>query len=142
VLVHHVAKGSGAVRGSGALVGAADTVYTVEAQGSGVVKLKRDKSKDTALDDVLQLRMVPVGDSVVLLEQAGVVIGADTESVTRLLEVLQSLSGEAVTSTELQRASGLTRATYYRARKTLEDRGLIIATGPAKALRWSYGADA
>lgn len=132
ILVHHNTKSSGAPRGSGALVGAADTVYSVESEGAGVIKLKRTKSKDTELDDEMLLRLVPHGDSVALeAAPSHAVTGVSTGAAGALLAFIRDTFGTTgATKTELKTTCGLPTSTFYRALNALVKDGVLIPTGP------------
>ena len=88
--LYHTVKKGDTERGSGALLGAADTAIGVVESGDGYV-LKMNKQKDFEAGQPLRVRLVPVGDSAVIApgrpmtapdEQGG---GANARSIQELV---------------------------------------------------------
>lgn len=116
LVVHHTNKGGVAERGSGALRGAADVMMKVSAHDDLIV-VEPSKTKDTALPPSRYVRLLPVGESVVVVE-AEKIVSTNTDRLTtnqvRVLEVLSMdifRAGAALTDildvSELGRGSAL-----------------------------------
>jgi hypothetical protein len=84
IVLHHTGVDGRRERGSGALRGASDTMVKCEAS-PGVVKVICDKQKDDEYFSPWQLRMKPVGESVVLSLAAGM---SSDDKVDRVMGAL------------------------------------------------------
>lgn len=130
LLVHHADKNGRAMRGSTALSGAADTILSLRRRDGGKVRLTCEKQKDSdPFEDIpLQLARVELeeGQSSLVVEAGSAEFGGGRpgESAQAVLDALTGANG-ALSSGELQKASGLTR-TFYRALGELIDRGLVV----------------
>ncbi len=132
-LVHHSTKNGGSERGSSALRGACDTMFSMS-KADDLVTLACDKQKDAEPFESIPLHLTPVeGTSSCVLRPASQVIacGDLTANQRRLLDVLRSTFGQdGATTLEWQKASpDVNERSFYRAKKVLIDRG-IVTPGP------------
>jgi uncharacterized membrane protein len=124
LLVHHDTKAGGSPRGSSALLGAADTV--IQAEGGGTtVTLTCAKQKDAEPFARISLNLVKVGESAVLTTTAAESDSMDDDEEKLLLTLLEIASFEAVSSSVLRTASGVSERTYYRKLQRLRERGYV-----------------
>jgi hypothetical protein len=133
LLVHHTGKDRETTRGSSALEAGVDTVYLSEGD-SGLLRLTRTKRKDGPPDDTHTLRLANACDSVYVESHSGVIPSRElARSESQLLDVMRDLfETTGVRATTLQQESGLARATYYRALKSLLSKEEIINVGSTR----------
>lgn len=136
LLVHHLAKSGAAERGSTALRGACDTMLSL-AKTDDILRVECSKQKDAEPFQPFELRLVPAypGARSCVLRPAHEVRSDDlTDSQSKLMHVMRELFAETgATSAELEQAlPGMHRATFFRARGVLVDKGLIAE----RAKRW------
>jgi hypothetical protein len=134
--LHHEPRNAEHLRGSSAMEGAATTIMRVSLDGR-VVTLNCTKQKDAAAVAAINLlpETVPLGDSPDSSSVAyshepvrGSDLTGDSEAL--VLKVLrESFESSGASATQLLKASGLTEPTFYRARTSLVNKGLIINTG-------------
>lgn len=142
--VHHNGK-NGDLRGSSALEGGVDTVYVVEKDGQ-TVTVKRTKRKDGPLDDTLtmQFQQIDLGKDEVgrpvtsgILSQGGETPLGDAASSTSLLShLLSQPEGDPDSKAQILEATGMSRATFYRALSDLEERGYAQKVGTGSRIRY------
>ncbi len=137
-LVHHSPKEGESLRGHSSLEGAVDTALEVKGDGSSVV-IRSTKQKDIVKADPIYLRLAAVGDSAALYCHSGAPDEGDlAKSEAALLEAVMGAAGsDGLSTTALLKVSELPDTTFYRARKTLLRRGLIINVGTGKAPRYT-----
>jgi hypothetical protein len=144
LLVHHTPKDGTTLRGHSALEGAVDTALLMEAAGDKLITLTVTKQKDIATIDRLVLELVPVGTSVVPMEShEGRETVTDFVQSERVVRETVWDHGEThgLTIPLIVELTGLSRASVYRAKKSLIDRGLIKNIGTAKTPRYVAGDD-
>jgi hypothetical protein len=122
LIVHHTGKDGLSERGSSALRGAADTMFSLKGE-DGVLELECTKQKDALPVTVQQLRLRPIGASCTIEPREGT---AEPQGLTRsqrtLLETLKDCQGDDGSSnTALVRASGLPERTANRALKVVRE---------------------
>jgi hypothetical protein len=122
-LVHHTGWDEQRERGSSALRGASDIMLALRPDGTSI-KLDSLKAKDSEPFATYKLHLHPYGKS------AAIELGSNPAAIgsaeLSLLETLPAAFGSSrvATSTLLQ-ASGLPQRTYFRALKSLVDRGFV-----------------
>lgn len=136
LLVHHVSKSGAAERGSTALRGACDTMLAVT-RTDDIIRVECSKQKDAEAFQPFELRLVPAypGARSCVLRPAHEVRSDDlTDSQSKVLHVMRELFKDTgATSTELEQALvDMSRATYFRARAVLVERGIL----EERAKRW------
>ncbi|OBH43369.1 AAA family ATPase [Mycobacterium mantenii] len=123
--VHHPGKNSGTLRGSSAIEGAADTVYSVVKDGDGFI-LDRKKRKDGPVVDRHTLMLTEMNGSCIVevsrrttqkdgLEVIRSALGADGATKAQIKDVLMS--------------AGWSRPGAYREIKALIKDGALTVTG-------------
>jgi hypothetical protein len=132
LLVHHTGKDGGAERGSSALRGAADCMIKLVASDD-LLTLVCDKMKDSTEFEAMHVRRVTVEadglESSCVLEVSSASKTNWTPNVRRVYDSLGEVSlGDGVSTTQWRDAAEVSKSTFYRARKTLVDIGLVIET--------------
>ena len=127
LIVHHTGHDKSRERGNTALAAACDTVVKVQ-ETDGVVTVACDKQRESVPFAPLQLRLVPVAESVVpeLMatdEAPDELMGSDRQALQALQDI--AVPGEGVPTGRWDEATGLSRSTFYRCRKKLIGMGLI-----------------
>ena len=141
VVLHHMNKGGTSERGSGALRGACDTVMYLQ-QADDLLQLTCDKQKDAEPFEPVTLKLIPafVGSKTCVVK-----LGTDVEEDDQLsdaqgkaLHALCELFGDTgATMSEWETAiPSMARATFYRARKVLIDRGYVRVSDEGKSSRY------
>jgi hypothetical protein len=143
--VHHEPRGAENLRGSGALEGAATTVMRSFKDGF-IVRLDCTKQKDCPefAPIVGKMEQVALPGSSSLAWYQGPVVPSDltAESEYQLLATLRDSFGTSgASTTELRDVSGLAKETFYRARKALVNKGLIVNIGSKARTRYVLAAD-
>ncbi|HVM52349.1 MAG TPA: AAA family ATPase [Acidimicrobiales bacterium] len=143
-VVHHSGKDASAgSRGHSSLLGAVHTELEVLNGGDGIITLRTTKQKDHA-DTVPPWRFVlaPGAESVAIASYTGST-SPDEDLPTKTaeaLEVLRSIAvpGGVTTAKWVAAAdeTNVSRATVYRAAKSLVDRGLVSMTGTGSTARY------
>jgi len=131
ILLHHPDKKGKAERGSTSLRGAVDTIIRMDQSGS-TLTLECEKQKDSApfAPITAALRVVDLGEG----ETSCAVVPADrrarlSEKSSSVLTTLESFGPEGATATSWEQASRMPKATFYRLRKELVERGLVEKRG-------------
>ena len=135
ILLHHTPRGGDRERGSVALRAATDTQLLVSADGDFItVECQRQKDIDEGAPlnfrkRVLDLGegrsscvLVPVSDSELTRPPRG--MGDLHGSGRKLIEALRAARGP-MTSSQLEKATGLRERTYYRALRNAKDKRLV-----------------
>lgn len=130
--VHHEGK-SGDMRGSTALRGALDTEISIK-RDDDLITLTCKKQKDAAEFEPITLiqRVVELGDgqSSVILESVELTGGTVSMNDKKVMDVLiDTFGAQGATTTQwltVCKESGITERTFYRARKNLVERGLVV----------------
>lgn len=139
---HHMTKpnanGARTVRGSSALEGAADTVYTISGDPL-LLTLERSKRKDGPTPDRVLLRLRQAWESAVLEIISGDLVRHTGES--HLVSVLRDHFGAAgVSKSELRDVATqdgtMSRATFYRSLKSLVEQEVLVNRGTDKRPRY------
>lgn len=125
LVVHHQSRVGETLRGSTALEGAATTIINCSKDGPRLT-LVNTKQKDAAPADPMVLALATLGESAVVSHDAVGLMSLVTDTQHKLLATLRDQSGtNGVATTRLFEASGLPKATYYRALADLKRRGLV-----------------
>lgn len=133
LLVHHTGKDGQLERGSSALRGAADAMFSLKEE-DGILVLTTDKQKDAPEAEPVRLRLVPVGESCIIepnetsVSLAGLTPN-EREALQRLSEVAMA---DGASDKEWRENSQLANGSYYRARKRLVDLGYVAPNGRPK----------
>jgi len=142
MLVHHEPRNADNPRGSTAIEGAASTLIRAEKDGDQVT-LSNTKQKDAPEQPQCYFRLVPAGQSAVIVESHRVSpdfgqMGTFNDSETTLLTAMRDCleTGEGASVTRLMEVSGLTKATFYRAKKHLVEAGKICNIGTVNSPRY------
>lgn len=123
IVVHHTNK-NGSMRGSSALEGAADCIYSIERIGDSI-ELECTKRKDGAEYGTVHLKLREANGSCVL--ESNTANGTPDNPLIKVFEDCFSEQGSA-TKTELKSASGLSDAHFYRALNSALRAGHMTAT--------------
>ncbi|MFP5365150.1 MAG: AAA family ATPase [Thermoleophilia bacterium] len=123
LIVHHTGKNGEDERGSSALRGAADLMAALKPDGAGL-RLECIKAKDSEPFEPWNLHLEPFADSCLLRPGSNQAAMSDAER-----QILESLSAgfgsDRVSTSTLQRASGVPERSYFRALKSLDDKGYV-----------------
>jgi hypothetical protein len=128
LIVHHIPKAGGTLRGSSQLEGGVDTIYLTEGNWREM-KMTRTKRKDGPLDDALSLHLE-------LRKSSGVVADRLTQ-LTNAADVLLSVyrsafSATGCTKAELRLAAGMPPSTFHRSLNSLISLGILLNEGTDK----------
>ena len=139
-VLHHSGKDKAkGARGSTALLGAVDAALEVSG-GSGRVRIELVDAKDYASGFTATFGMEQVADSIVLVPGTGsdtrALIGKAAEALSALSE---SATVEGLAATAWMEVAEMTPTTFYRARKYLVDKGMVINIGTPKQPRYAVG---
>jgi len=126
MIVHHVNKGGVAERGSNALRGASDIMIRVESEND-LITLASSKTKDVKPFDTMYRRLIPVGDSAVLIPSEQVISDETnlTDSEQKIIDTLLMESVEEASAIELMDLSGTSKTGTYRSLTNLMRYGLV-----------------
>jgi hypothetical protein len=130
VVLHHTNRAGTGERGSGALRGACDAMLTLT-KADDLLQLSCTKQKDAEPFEPIDLRIVPAypGAASCIVRLASEVTALDTlsDAQGKALHVLREVFGDQGASSAEWEASlpGVSRATFYRARKVLVDEGYV-----------------
>jgi hypothetical protein len=124
LVLHHLTKNSGDVRGSGALPGALDAMIRLSASDAGTITVKCEKQKDAEPFTPFSFRLSPVPEA-----DSACVELTDTRAVIpptalRMLEVL-SEHPDGLSSGQWQAFVGLPETTFHRHRRVLVRSSLV-----------------
>lgn len=129
--LHHTPKDGTTARGHSALEGAANTMIQVKADDT-LVTLKCTKQKNAKPFPELRLNLVPTGPSAALSDRETAPT-AETPTTGALLDVVRDHADTSgLTNTTLEKlaeTAGISRASYYRAKKLLLETGGIVNVG-------------
>ena len=137
LLVHHTGKDGLQERGSSALRGACDAMFSLK-ETDGALVLTSEKQKDAPEAEPVRLRLVPVGgedsSSCIIEPYQGTASGPGlTPNERRALEALvQVAMADGASDKEWRENSQLPNGSYYRARKRLVDLGHVTWEGRPK----------
>jgi hypothetical protein len=136
LVIHHSGKNPAAgMRGSSALLGAADTVLHLTRERAGLT-LGVEHQRRHASGATYQLRLVPQLDSLVVeAREHSTVTGEVSASARVLLNVLGSHPG-GLGSGEWMDSAGIKHRTFHRRREELEEHGMIVNTGTKARPVW------
>ncbi len=141
LIVHHEGRGGEHMRGSTALEGAATTIVRFTKDGP-LVTVECRKQKDEEPFEEIALRLVPLGASAVLSHEAVGLNSVVTDSEHQLISVLRNSFGTTgATTTELEKASGLPRTSFFRAKKALISKGLLRDISTSSRPRYVLATD-
>ncbi|OBB56755.1 hypothetical protein A5757_01445 [Mycobacterium sp. 852013-51886_SCH5428379] len=133
--IHHTGKDGKTLRGSSAIEGAADTVYSIKAGGVGF-ELIREKRKDGPQYDHHGLKLDPVAESCVVSNySAGG--GMGDRAMKLALTMLHHLPPAGATYSKLRKAAvdnGQTPSTFERALTDLRESEHVAKDGALYAL--------
>jgi hypothetical protein len=138
LMVHHSGKNGLDLRGASAFEGAATSIVKVTKDGE-YVEVHSDKQKDVEDFDTIFLRMVPEGDSVVLVARSSTPDAEETSgNEQKILHAMRESFAETTASAaQLTDVADVPRASVYRALTALASRGLIVNVGTPKAARYA-----
>jgi len=137
LLVHHTGKDGTTVRGSSALEGAMDTVYTTRAKSKPHLVLERRKRKDGPEADVVHLEATEpaFSNSLVLASSR---LSKVTGNPALVLSSFQSNPpGHRLTASDVQTATALSRSSTYATLDSLVKSGHILEHGDQSPKNYS-----
>ena len=123
LVIHHMGRNGEHMRGSTALEGAATTILQVTKDDTEIT-ITCEKQKDAAEFDDIHLKLVPFGDSVVLLPSSGGRGVEGTAAFGTAVKWWDIFRDERVSVSKLVRADVGAERTLYRHVRDLVDRGL------------------
>lgn len=133
LVLHHTGKNGLSERGSSALRGAADVMFSLK-DADGVLTLSAEKCKDFPEPEPVRLKLVALAGSCVVEPYEGVLAGPLLTPNER--QALQGLSevamADGASDKEWRENSQLPNGSYYRARKRLVDLGHVMWEGRPK----------
>jgi hypothetical protein len=130
LFVHHEARAGENMRGSTALEGAAATIVRVTKDGPHL-RAENIKQKDAPPFEPIRLRLVPRLESAVVRSHDGVGLSEELSgSEQAIIDTLRDSFGtNGAPATRLLDASGVAKATYYRALNKLVITGAVVNLG-------------
>ena len=129
LLVHHTGKDGLQERGSSALRGAADAMFSLK-NDEGTLTLECTKQKDAPAIEPRRLKLVALGDSCTIEPVEGHEPAAMTANGWKALRaLLESFQGGESTVGVWQRVSGIPEASFYRTLKHLLELGYVSKRG-------------
>jgi hypothetical protein len=135
--IHHTGRSGDHMRGAIAIDGAATTTIKVE-KGDDILNLTCTKQKDAPEFDPFRLRLVSYQESAILSPihgAAGLDLGQP--AVRKMLIEWWDLHGTGDVSIKvLEDSKIVSRTTFYRNAKALEDRGFIESFGKGNGRRY------
>jgi hypothetical protein len=148
LLVHHTGKAGEVERGSTALRGAMDVMLPLTGS-DGALTIECDsasaKMKDAAKSAAIHLRLLPEGQSCVLVPAKHTLqsdVTTATGSERRLLVSLQrGFLAEGATATEWMKAADVPDRTFYFAKTALVTRGYVTNTHGKRGGRYVLTAE-
>ncbi len=137
--VHHTGKDGEGERGSSSLRGAADAMFALKTDGANL-RLECTKQKDAEPFDPWRLHLQATRESCVIA--LGTRSGAITASEREMLESVSAAFGtQWATGTALQQSFTGARASYFRTRKSLIDRGYLETEDDSRTPRCRLTSD-
>jgi len=126
--VHHTGVIETRERGSTVFRGAVDVLLSLK-EADGVLTLESDKVRDGPALAPLYFRLEPYAESMVLMAanptpDPGRPLSKLPTAIWQSLRAIETTEG--VSSTEWKDSSGVPARSFYRARKTLVERGLVV----------------
>jgi hypothetical protein len=137
-LIHHSPKATDTLRGHSALEGAVDTALLIE-RSEGYFTLTAAKQKDIPQVEpfIFELELQSGSCVPTAKESQGLfagIVGAELA----LKNVLGTMAGtDGLTTTQWLDVSKMSRSSFFRAKKNLEDRGVTRNSGTSGRPRWS-----
>ncbi|MFL6137596.1 MAG: AAA family ATPase [Frankiaceae bacterium] len=139
LLVHHTGKDGTNVRGSSALEGAMDTIYTISGDPNRLT-LERTKRKDGPRHDRHMLALDPVLASCVVVSNRHGHESERTENERKLLSAfLDHFADTGASKSELRSIVKMPSSSFHRALKSLVRRGDLVNTGTDTATHYRTG---
>lgn len=135
LVVHHSGKDESAgSRGHSSLLGALDAELAVRNGGDGIITIESTKQKDRGTPTARRFVLEPRGESVAIVPYNGHNHGDElTKKAVTALASLEAIATADGVSTAVWRekaeSDGVSRSTFYEARKALLDRGLVRNLG-------------
>jgi hypothetical protein len=135
--IHHTGRSGDHMRGAIAIDGAATTTIKVE-KGEDVLNITCTKQKDAPEFDPFRLRLVSYQESAILSPIHGSVgLDLGQPAVRKMLIEWWDLHGtDDVSIKVLEDSKIVSRTTFYRNAKALEDKGFIESFGKGSARRY------
>jgi hypothetical protein len=133
VVVHHSGWNTDRERGSSALRGALDALFSLKDQ-DGALTLTCEKMKDAPAPEPVRLKLVPFEGSCIIEPHEGAAAGSTlTPNERHALKALSEVEmADGASDKEWRENSQLPNGSYYRARKRLVDAGLVTPNGRPK----------
>lgn len=142
--VHHTGKTTeNGMRGSSALRAAVDTELEVRS-ADGIVTVRTTKQKNAAEEPPRHFRVRTVGESCALEAHSGPLTGSEMPAkLEALLEALRSVQADVGATTKVwQLAADVPERSFYRARSSLVENGLVTNIGTDARPRYVVTATA
>jgi hypothetical protein len=138
LVVHHQGRNGEHIRGSSALDAGTDTVIWVTKEEE-ILTVRCGKQKNAADFDEFKLRMVPTGDSVVLIRTDG--RASRTGTPKWLRDWWETHEREAASISVLVKSGVVTEPTFHRSKRDLLNEGVIIREGKGSQTRYRLDLD-
>ncbi len=130
MFVHHTSKEGDSERGSTALRGASDMMAALKPSGAGIT-LSCTKMKNWEEFNPFLLHLAKMADSCVFA--LGLPDGAEGDSEARFIEGVGLAFGTRwATAKEMEEVLELSKTTFFRTRKALLDKGILVAEDESK----------
>jgi len=127
LLIHHDGKDKTTTRGNSAIEAGMDTVYKTSFD-EGSYSLQRQKRKDGPLIDRVDMKLLPIGSSVVLDLAQVEWTGRPNEQVL-LSALINTFQGQGASRADLRNITGMAPASFHRAMGDLLKSGSVVNKG-------------
>jgi AAA domain/Bifunctional DNA primase/polymerase, N-terminal len=132
--VHHTGKDGKTFRGSSVFEAGADTVYSVTTDDDGMITVDREKRRDGPREDTHDLRLDPMpGTGSCVLSRGAQNTPNGLERLTSADSLystfMEHFGASGASNTQLEKVSGMSTGSYYRARNYLLEHGKLTNTG-------------
>lgn len=136
VIVHHIGRNGDTGRGATTLDGALSTVIKVT-KDEDRIKLECTKNKDGAEWEPIDLRAVPMGESLVLMSDAGAVISKTAISARKWVKDWWDIfQDDPMTPAKLLSTLTVSESTFYRVVRELQNIGAAAKEGRGAQTRY------
>ncbi len=143
IIVHHIGRNGDTGRGATTLDGAMGTIVKVT-KDDDRARLECQKNKDGEQWDPIDLRVVPMAESVVLVIEDPTQRRTDRSELRSrkwLAEWWRVHGSEAVSVSVLVKSEVVSETTFHRSKKDLVETGLVVKEGRGNAVRYRLASD-
>jgi len=132
LFIHHSLKNGEVERGSSALRGAMDVMFSIRARGEDI-EFRCEKMKDADEFQPFRLGLIQSGGSCVVVQRNLAQLNRLTAVSPKERVALETLAAEGTCNAgDWERLSALPPRTFFNVLRSLKDKGLIEKTGPQK----------